>query len=61
MNEDVKAMIAAIEQATEDGGYTLTEWEDGFLKSVTRLLDANAPISDKQDAVLVRIWEKATR
>lgn len=61
MNEDVKAMVEAIDRAVEDGSYELTDWEEGFLKSVKRLVSEGMKISDKQDQVLERIWNKATR
>lgn len=61
VNEDIEAMVQAIERAVGDGGYNLTEWEEGFLTSIKRLIAEGVPVSDKQDAVLEKIWRKATR
>jgi hypothetical protein len=61
MNEDVKAMVEAIDRAVEDGSYDLTDWEEGFLKSIRRLISEGVTISSKQDEVLEKIWSKATR
>lgn len=53
---DTKELIAEIRRAVEEDAYNLTEWEDEFLQSIA----GRATLSDKQDAVLERIWRKAT-
>lgn len=53
---DVKVLIGEIRQAVYDDGYDLTEWEDEFLRSIA----GRANLTDKQDAVLEKIWRKAT-
>lgn len=53
---DSKELIAEIRRAVEEDSYNLTEWEDEFLQSIA----GRAALSDKQDAVLERIWRKAT-
>jgi hypothetical protein len=53
---DTLLLIAEIRQAVENDEYNLTEWEDEFLQSIT----GRASLTDKQDAVLERIWRKAT-
>jgi hypothetical protein len=53
---DTKELIAEIRRAVEEDAYNLTEWEDEFLSSIA----GRESLSDKQDAVLERIWRKAT-
>lgn len=59
VNEDVKAMVEAIDLAVENDQYDLNEWEDEFLKTIRRYLAEGIPLSEKQDACLEKIWEKA--
>lgn len=53
---DAKELIADIRRAVLEDAYNLTEWEGEFLESIA----GRASLSDKQDAVLERIWRKAT-
>lgn len=53
---DWKLLIADIRKAVEDDDYNLSEWEEGFIESIGR----QTTLTDKQDAVLERIWRKAT-
>lgn len=53
---DAKELIAEIRRAVADDDYDLTDWEDEFLQSIA----GRASLTDKQDAVLERIWRKAT-
>jgi len=54
----VRTMIEEIERAIAEEDFNLTEWEDGFLESIKRQI-ANRPLSDKQEDVLTKIWERA--
>jgi hypothetical protein len=56
MSDDVKAMLQAIYAAVECDEISLNEWEEGFIQTVS----AADRLTDKQDAVLERIWRKAT-
>ena len=38
----------------------LTEWEAEFISSISARLEAGAQLTDKQDAVLTKLWKKAT-
>lgn len=53
---DIKILVADIRRAVQDGDITLTEWEEEFLQAIRDYRN----LSDKQDAVLERIWRKAT-
>jgi len=53
---DTKQLIEEIRRAVEADECNLTEWEDEFLQSIAD----RATLTDKQDAVLERIWRKAT-
>lgn len=53
---DWKALIAEIRRAVSEDDFDLTEWEDDFLASIS----SRETLTDKQDAVLERIWRKAT-
>lgn len=60
MPSDVKQLIAEINRAVTEEGFNLSEWGAEFLESITRQTEAGLELSDKQDAVLERIWRKAT-
>jgi hypothetical protein len=53
---DTKQLIADIRRVVEEDSFNLSEWEDEFLQSIA----GRASLTDKQDAVLERIWRKAT-
>lgn len=55
-----KQMVADIRKAIEEDAITLTEWEDTFITSVIQQLERGGSLSEKQDAKLLQIWEKAT-
>ena len=38
----------------------LTEWEAGFIDSLSKQLDRGRSLTEKQDETLNRIWDKAT-
>lgn len=38
----------------------LTDWERGFIDSITRQLDAGQALTGKQAETLDRIWERVT-
>ncbi len=53
---DWRTLIAEIRRAQADDDFDLSEWEGDFLASIS----GRESLSDKQDAVLERIWRKAT-
>lgn len=53
---DTKTLIADIRRAVEADECDLTIWEEEFLQSIKN----HERLSDKQDAVLEKIWRKAT-
>lgn len=53
---DKKELIAEIRRAVGEDSCNLSEWEDEFLQSIA----GRDTLTDKQDAVLERIWRKAT-
>lgn len=53
---DIKILIADIRRAVDTDECNLTEWEEEFIHSIA----GRERLSDKQDAVLERIWRKAT-
>lgn len=38
--------------------YELTEWEESFFKSVLPRIRAAIPLSDKQQEIVSKIWDK---
>lgn len=38
----------------------LSEWERGFVQSITEQLERGASLSDRQAATLDKIWERVT-
>jgi hypothetical protein len=57
VNEDHLQMISDC----EDRESMLSEWEINFLESISIRLEGNGSLSEKQESVLNRIFEKATR
>jgi hypothetical protein len=51
-------MVKEIRRAAEDDLEDLTAWEDEFVDSVSKRLEAGRPLSDRQAEVLERLWEK---
>ena len=41
-----------------DHASKLNDWENQFVESISSRLDRNIPLSEKQEEVLDRIWEK---
>ena len=58
--DDVREMLAAINLAIEEGDVSLSEWEEGLLESVRRLLSEGRPLTGPQDAAFEGIWKRAT-
>jgi hypothetical protein len=56
MPSDTNQLITEIYRAVADDDINLTAWEDQFLQNI-RFMPV---LSSKQDAVLERIWRKAT-
>jgi len=61
MSIDAKSMIEEINRAVRDDDVDLSTWETDFIESVGGCVDAGIALSEKQDAVLVRIWKKCTQ
>ncbi len=59
--KDAKAMLEAINRAVAEDSFNLTEWESTFIESIGRQVAEGRTLSDKQDAVLEKIWKKATQ
>ena len=38
----------------------LTEWEQGFIDSLSKQLERGRSLTEKQEEILNRIWDKAT-
>lgn len=55
-NEEALQMITDCE-ARES---RLTEWEAGFIDSISKQLERGRSLTEKQDETLNRIWDKAT-
>ena len=53
---DVKQLLSEIRRAVEEDECNLTEWEEEFVESIS----GRDSLTEKQDAVLERIWRKAT-
>jgi hypothetical protein len=50
--------IIEIERAVEDERLVLSEWESDFIESIKAQATSGRPLSDKQEDVLTRIWER---
>jgi hypothetical protein len=57
---DVREMIETINRAVAEDALHLTEWESEFIESIGRQVQAGRGLTDRQDAVLEKIWRKAT-
>lgn len=55
-NDELFAMIDDCETRES----RLTEWESGFIDSIRNQLEDGKRLSEKQEATLNNIWEKAT-
>lgn len=55
---DAKQMIAEINRAVADDEADLTEWEAKFVESIGGQLQAERPLSERQDEILEGIWRK---
>lgn len=57
-----REMLEGIETATRvaprNGGLELTEWENGFVASITEQLDNDRNLSPRQRESLEEIWDK---
>lgn len=60
MASDAKVLLEEIGRAVKDDEIDLTSWEDGFIQSIKAYVDFGIALTDKQDAVLERIWRRAT-
>lgn len=60
MTSDARELIAEINRRVADDEFNLSEWEADFIESVGQQLEDGRDLTDKQDAVLERIWRRAT-
>jgi len=56
--EMLEAIDTATRVAPRNGGLTLSDWEEGFVESITDVVDAGRVISEKQFACLEKIYDK---
>ena len=56
MINETDQMIADCEKR----GDKLSEWEQNFIQSIREQFDRRGSISEKQDEILNKIWEKVT-
>jgi hypothetical protein len=54
--DEITQMLADVEQRES----ALTDWERGFIDSITVQLGCNRPLTVKQDEKLTSIWERIT-
>ena len=57
---DAKAMIEEINRAVSEDRLDLNEWESEFVSSIGSRLQAGGSLTERQDAVLEKLWKKAT-
>lgn len=60
MASDAKVLLEEINRAVKDDDIDLSSWEIGFIQSIKDYVDFGIALTDKQDAVLERIWRRAT-
>lgn len=60
MPNDAKILIQEINEAVRNDDIDLTPWEAEFMESIGSVVEAGFNLTDKQDAVLEKIWRKAT-
>lgn len=56
---DIKAITYMVDEIRESG-YDLNEWEEKFMETMDRVVENEWTISEKQEASLKKIHEKAT-
>lgn len=56
---DIKAITYMVDEIRESG-YELNEWETDFMSTMDRVVENEWTISEKQEAALKKIHEKAT-
>ena len=61
MPNDAKILIQEINEAVKNDDIDLTPWETEFMESIGSVVEAGFTLSEKQDAVLERIWKKCTQ
>lgn len=61
METDIMEMIRAINRAVTEDALDLTEWEQGFIDSVSLQVQGGKSLTDKQDKILFELWERTTR
>lgn len=54
--DEIQVMIEDCEQRSEK----LSDWECGFIDSISDQLGRGHGLTDKQEQILTRIWEKVT-
>ena len=57
--QEWKAMLRDIEGNSDNGCFEPSEWEQEFLSSIEDRLEHGTPLTDKQDEILEKIWNKS--
>ena len=61
-NDTAVALFTRMMQDCERRESQLSDWERGFLDSIKHQFDVrNRALTDKQQAIFDKIWEKATK
>ncbi len=60
LRSDIQHKYGEWIEAVNDEGIELSDWEEGFMESITDQFDANGSISPAQAEVLERIYDEKT-
>ena len=58
--DDYEAMINEINRAVAEGDLDLNDYETDFMESISERVANGDELSGPQDAVLTKLWKKAT-
>lgn len=57
--EKLEAVQTAAQIGKSRGGMDLTEWEERFIESIENQLNDERSLSEKQQEILDRLWDKS--
>jgi len=58
VEKDVSEMLRAINRAVLEDELDLTDWEQSFVDAISLRIQGGLPLSEKQDRVLLDLWER---
>lgn len=56
--EEIDDMLTDLEEASHARKFKMSAWEEDFMDSISAQWEEKRWLSDKQQAIVLRIWEK---